>query len=263
MSHFLERIKICFELVLTFIVASRTRLASMATVILVRHGRTTANASGVLAGRTAGIKLDKVGREQAIRTGERLAVLPLAGVVSSPLERCRQTARAILDQQTGSPAAPLEKGITECDYGEWQGRPLVDLAKEDLWSVVQSHPSAAVFPGGESLRAMQARSVAAIRHHDAAFEAEHGPNAVWAAVTHGDIIKSVLADALGMHLDLFQRINVNPASVSIVRYSPARPDVVATNTDCGNLTWLRDDAAGGDAQVGGGAGPETSVSTRS
>ncbi|MRJ78297.1 MSMEG_4193 family putative phosphomutase [Aeromicrobium sp. SMF47] len=227
----------------------------MATVILVRHGRTTANASGVLAGRTAGVRLDETGRTQAARTGERLAVVPLVGVVTSPLERCRQTARAILQHQDGSPVTSVDKGITECDYGEWQGRALKDLAKEDLWKVVQGQPSAAVFPGGESLPAMQARSVAAIRRHDAAFEAEHGPGAVWAAVSHGDIIKAILADALGMHLDLFQRINVNPASVSIVRYGAARPDVVATNTDAGDLSWLRAAPPAEDAQVGGGAGP--------
>ncbi|NRQ49988.1 histidine phosphatase family protein [Aeromicrobium stalagmiti] len=227
----------------------------MATVILVRHGRTTANASGVLAGRTAGVKLDETGRTQAARTGERLSVVPLVGLVTSPLERCRQTARAILQQQPDSLSTAIEKGITECDYGEWQGRKLAELAKEDLWKVVQGQPSAAAFPGGESLATMQARSVAAIRRHDAAFEAEHGPGAVWVAVSHGDIIKSILADALGMHLDLFQRINVNPASVSIVRYGAARPDVVATNTDAGDLSWLRAKPAGDDAAVGGGAGP--------
>jgi probable phosphomutase (TIGR03848 family) len=226
----------------------------MATVILVRHGRTTANVSGVLAGRTAGVKLDDVGRQQADRTAERLAVVPLVGVVSSPLERCRQTAKLILARQEGSPAAPLDRGLTECDYGDWQGRSLSELSKEKLWSVVQSQPSAAVFPGGESLAGMQARSVAAIRHHDAAFEAEHGPGAVWVAVSHGDIIKSILADALGMHLDLFQRINVGPASVSIVRYGSSRPDVLATNTDSGDLSWLRAPAASEDAAVGGGAG---------
>ena len=235
----------------------------MATVILVRHGRTTANASGVLAGRTAGIKLDGTGRGQAARTAERLSVVPLVAVVSSPLERCRQTARAILDQQPGSPAAPIDKGITECDYGDWQGRPLGELAKEELWAVVQSHPAAAAFPGGESLATMQARSVAAIRRHDAAFAAQHGPGAVWVAVSHGDIIKSILADALGMHLDLFQRINVNPASVSIVRYSATRPDVVAVNTDAGDLSWLAANPHAGDAPVGGGAGPEAPASGRS
>jgi len=226
----------------------------MATVILVRHGRTTANASGLLAGRTPGVSLDDVGREQAAATGKRLAVVPLVGVVSSPLERCRQTAQFILDQQSGTPHAPVDEGLNECAYGQWQGRTLTELAQEELWKVVQSQPSAVTFPGGESMAAMQARSVAAIRRHDAAFEAEHGPGAVWVAVSHGDIIKSVLADALGMHLDMFQRLNVGPASVSIVQYGPARPTVHAANTDAGDLSWLASPAASGDAPVGGGAG---------
>lgn len=226
-------------------------LADMATVILVRHGRTTANAAGVLAGRTTGVRLDDVGRAQAARTAERLSVVPLVGIVSSPLERCRQTTKLILGSQEASPVLEIERGITECDYGDWQGRPLSDLAKEPLWSVVQSQPSAAVFPGGESMSAMQARSVAAIRRHDAAFEAAHGAGAVWVAVSHGDIIKSILADALGMHLDLFQRIAVSPASVSIIRYGASRPEVVATNTDSGDLSWLRGSAPIGDATVGG------------
>lgn len=230
----------------------------MATVILVRHGRTTANASGLLAGRAAGVSLDQIGRDQAALTGDRLAAVPVAGVVSSPLERCRQTAQFILDLQAGCPHAPvnisLDAGLTECDYGQWQGRRLSDLATEDLWPVVQSQPSAVIFPGGESMAAMQARSVAAIRRHDAAFEAEHGPEAVWVAVSHGDIIKSILADAFGMHLDLFQRITVGPASVSIVHYGTSRPSVYATNTDAGDLSWLENSAHSDDAPVGGGAG---------
>ncbi|PPF77694.1 histidine phosphatase [Subtercola sp. Z020] len=226
----------------------------MATVILLRHGRTSANATGVLAGRTAGVKLDAVGREQAVRAADRLAAVPLVAIVTSPLERCRQTARSVLDRQADPlPPTSLEKGIVECDYGDWQGRKLSELAKEPLWSVVQSQPSAAVFPGGESLAGMQARSVAAIRRLDAEIEAEHGAGAVWVAVSHGDIIKSVLADALGMHLDLFQRISVGPASLSIVHYGASRPDVVATNTDSGDLSWLRRTAPAADAPVGGGA----------
>ena len=235
----------------------------MATVILVRHGRTTANADGTLAGRTPGVLLDEIGRAQAALTGERLAVVPLVGVVSSPLERCRQTSQLILDHQAGSPATPVEEDLTECDYGQWQGRALGELAKEALWSVVQAQPSAAVFPGGESLAAMQSRSVAAIRRHDAAFEAEHGPGAVWVAVSHGDIIKSILADALGMHLDLFQRINVGPASVSIVRYGTSRPSVHATNTEAGDLSWLVASAPADDAPIGGGAGTQAPEPARS
>lgn len=226
----------------------------MATVILVRHGRTTANATGLLAGRAAGVSLDQIGREQAALTGERLAAVPVVGVVSSPLERCQQTAQLILDRQAGTPYSPLETDLTECDYGQWQGRTLSDLATEDLWSAVQTQPSAVTFPGGESMAAMQARAVAAIRRHDAAFEAEYGPGAVWVAVSHGDVIKSIVADALGMHLDLFQRINIGPASVSIVRYGASRPSVYATNTDAGDLSWLSNGIHSGDAPVGGGAG---------
>jgi len=226
----------------------------MATVLLVRHGRTTANATGVLAGRTAGVALDQVGRDQAALTGDRLAAVPLAGVVSSPLERCQQTAQHILDRQQGATPVLEEPDITECDYGQWQGRTLSDLATEALWPTVQSQPSAVVFPGGESMAGMQARAVAAVRRHDAAFEAEHGPEAVWVAVSHGDIIKSILADALGMHLDLFQRITVGPASVSIVRYGAGRPSVHATNTEAGDLSWLAKGIRSGDAPVGGGAG---------
>jgi probable phosphomutase (TIGR03848 family) len=234
----------------------------MATVILVRHGRTTANATGLLAGRTPGVRLDEIGQNQATFTGSRLATVPLAGVVSSPLERCRQTAQLILDQQTGSPTTPVEDDLTECDYGDWQGRTLTDLSEEKLWPVVQSQPSAVTFPNGESMATMQARSVAAIRRHDAAFEAEHGPGAVWVAVSHGDIIKSILADAYGMHLDLFQRINVGPASVSIVRYGSSRPTVHATNTDAGDLSWLAASAPAADAPVGGGAGHPAPNATR-
>ncbi|WP_130176509.1 histidine phosphatase family protein [Cryobacterium sp. SO1] len=234
----------------------------MATVILVRHGRTTANATGLLAGRTAGVLLDQIGRDQAAVTGERLAAVALVGVVSSPLERCRQTATLILDQQTGSPVTPVENDLTECDYGHWQGRTLKDLSQENLWSVVQTQPSAVTFPGGESMAAMQARSVAAIRRLDAGFEAEHGPGAVWVAVSHGDIIKSILADALGMHLDLFQRINVGPASVSIVQYGASRPTVHASNTDAGDLSWLAASAPTADAPVGGGAGHQPTPAAR-
>ncbi|MEO6512497.1 MAG: histidine phosphatase family protein [Nocardioides sp.] len=240
----------------------------MATVILVRHGRTSANATGVLAGRTPGVRLDETGTAQAEKAAARLAVVPLAAVVSSPLERCKQTARAIARAQSvsraGGARVATDRGLTECDSGEWQGRPLKELSKEALWKVVQAQPSAAHFPGGESMAAMQARVVDAVRRRDAVIEQEHGPGAVWVAVSHGDLVKAVLADALGMHLDLFQRINVDPASISIVRYTGSRPYVLATNTHDGDLSWLVPPPPKGrgrkrppptDAAVGGGAGP--------
>lgn len=232
----------------------------MATVILVRHGRSSANAQGVLAGRTSGVKLDDVGREQAISAAERLGVVPLARIVTSPLERCRQTARAIASLHEQAPLV-TERGIQECDYGDWTGRPIKDLMGEPLWGTVQKQPSAAHFPGGESLTAMTARAVAAVRRVDAEVAAEHGEGAVWVGVSHGDIIKALLADALGMHLDLFQRIHVDPASISIIRYLPDRPCVLAQNTHGGDLSWLAPPAGdpgshSSDAVVGGGAGPQ-------
>ncbi|PVG84053.1 histidine phosphatase [Nocardioides gansuensis] len=225
-----------------------------------RHGRTTANATGMLAGRLPGVRLDETGTAQADRTGERLAAVRLARIVTSPLDRCRQTARAITQRQADGVRATTDRHLTECDYGDWQGRPLKDLARDKLWRTVQAQPSAVTFPGGESMRAMQDRAVAAVRRHDSAVEAEHGPGAVWVAVSHGDVIKAVLADALGTHLDLFQRIQVDPGSVSIVRFTETRPYVLCTNTHAGDLAWLnaparrRHSRRSADAPVGGGAG---------
>ena len=235
----------------------------MATVILLRHGRTSANATGTLAGRTPGVHLDDVGRAQADRAADRLAVVPLAELVSSPLDRCKETARAVARAQAARPRVHTDKALTECDYGEWQGRPLKELARLALWKTVQTNPSAATFPGGESLPQMQARAVDAVRRRDAAVTAAHGAGAVWLAVSHGDVIKSVIADALGMHLDLFQRIQVDPSSISVIRYTEARPYVLATNTHEGDLSWLAPKPgrkprrrADHGAAVGGGAGPE-------
>ncbi|HET7386595.1 MAG TPA: histidine phosphatase family protein [Nocardioidaceae bacterium] len=235
----------------------------MATLILARHGRTTANSSGVLAGRSKGVHLDDHGRAQAQTAGERLAELPLAAIVSSPLERCRETARAIASvaaQDGARPSVRTDRGLLECDYGSWTGQELKKLVKEPLWKTVQAHPAAAVFPDGEAMAAMAARAVSAVRRWDARIEAEHGPDAIWLAVSHGDVIKSILADALGIHLDSFQRIVVDPASLSVVRYTPLRPFVVATNSTAGSLKHLKPPRrrrrrhADSDAAVGGGVG---------
>ncbi len=239
----------------------------MATLILARHGRTIANASGVLAGRGRGVHLDETGLAQARAAGERVVGLPLAAIVTSPLERCKETAREINRLQQASLAVSSERRLLECDYGSWTGRELKSLAKEPLWQTVQAHPSAAVFPEGESMAAMMSRGVAAVRDWDARVEAEHGADAVWLAVSHGDVIKAILADALGMHLDLFQRIMVDPASLSVVRYTPLRPFVVSVNTLAGDLGGLRPAKkkagrkrgrkADSDAAVGGGSGAIT------
>jgi probable phosphomutase (TIGR03848 family) len=176
--------------------------------------------------------------------------------VSSPLERCQETAAAVVAGR----ALELQSDdrLGEARYGDWTGRTIKELAKQPLWKVVQQHPSAAVFPGpaGEGLAQTQARAVAAVRE----WNAKLGPEAVWLACSHGDVIKAILADALGLHLDQFQRIVVDPASVSVVTYTETRPFVVRMNDTGGDVSALvpprrkRRRAASSDAVVGGGAG---------
>jgi len=217
----------------------------------------------VLAGRTPGINLDDTGQAQATGIADRLADVPIDRIVSSPLERCQQTL-APLAAAKGVPVE-VDDRLAEVDYGDWAGRPLRELATEPLWRTVQHHPSATVFPGGESLAAVSARAVEAVRallvpspevssppvHPDepdgpngsdvpanAADGADKGPIARTVLVcSHGDVIKALLADALGLHLDSFQRIVVAPASLSVIRYTPLRPFVERIN-DTGDLRSL-------------------------
>lgn len=228
----------------------------MTTVLLVRHGLTDANRSGVLAGWTPGVHLADAGRDQVTRLAERLRPIPAAAIVTSPLERCQETADLLAAAFDGVPVEADDR-LGECHYGDWQGQPLKTLAKDPLWKVVQAHPSAARFPGGEALLETQVRAVEAVRAHNERL----GPDATWIAVSHGDVIKALLADALGQHLDEFQRITVDPASLSVVRYTPLRPFVLRMNDVGGDVAGLvppkRKRArrrASSDAPVGGGTG---------
>jgi 2,3-bisphosphoglycerate-dependent phosphoglycerate mutase len=198
------------------------------------------------------VVLDEVGVRQAEDAARRLDGLPLAAAVTSPLERCKATATILL-RGTGV-RARVERGLTECDYGEWSGRPMKELVKEDLWKVVQAHPTGVRFPGGEAMAEMSSRAVRSVRSWDARVAESSGDDSVWLAVAHGDIIKSVLADALGVHLDGFQRIVVDPASLSVVRYTPQRSYVLAMNTLDGSLAHLARQAELPEEKLGGGAG---------
>jgi probable phosphomutase (TIGR03848 family) len=262
----------------------------MTVVLLVRHGL-TATTGKALTGWLPGIPLDDRGQAQAAALAARLAQVPLAAIVSSPLERCAQTAAAIAGGQAASgqaaggqaasgqaasgqmasgqaaagqsDAGPLAVQIDdrfgECKYGDWTGQPLRKLARDPLWRVVQSHPSAVRFPGpdGESMTAMQQRAVAAIRE----WNEKLGKDASYLVCSHGDVIKAILADALGMHLDMSQRIQVDPCSLSVIRYSTLRPFVLRMNDTAADAAALAGLAgqrararAESDAQIGGGAG---------
>ena len=228
----------------------------MTTVVLVRHGLTHLTGP-VLAGWTPGLHLDERGAKQAAAVAERLRPLPFDAVVSSPLDRCLDTATAILDGRAQE--LQVDDRLGECRYGDWTGRPLKELAKDPLWKVVQNHPSAVVFPGpeGEALRDTQVRAVAAVRD----WNSRLGPDATWLACSHGDVIKAVVADAMGLHLDQFQRIVIDPCSVTVIRYTDLRPFVVRVNDTGGGVADLvpppkkgRRRKASSDATPGGGAG---------
>ena len=227
------------------------------TVVLVRHGLTHLTGP-VLAGWTPDLHLDDRGRVQADAVAQRLSAVVLDAVVSSPLDRCLETAGAIAAGRAHD--VVVDERLGECRYGDWTGRPLKELVKDPLWKVVQAHPSAVVFPGpdGEALRDTQARAVNAVRD----WNARLGPDATWLACSHGDVIKAVVADALGLHLDQFQRISVDPCSVTVIRYTDVRPFVLRVNDSAATLGELlapakkgRRRRASSDAAVGGGAGP--------
>jgi probable phosphoglycerate mutase len=191
------------------------------TLILVRHALNDW-VGDKLAGWTPGVHLNDKGRAQAEALAQRLADQAVAAVYTSPLERALETARII--------AAPyqlevqLREGIGEVHYGEWTGQSLKDLAKQDAWRVVQFYPSGAAFPGGETIRAMQARAVAELD----AIVAAH-PSQTVVAVSHADVLKAALAHYTGLHLDLFQRLVVSPASLSVLSFTPMGPRLVCLN----------------------------------
>lgn len=246
------------------VISARVYAAGVSTVVFIRHGRSAANTAGTLAGWLPGIFLDETGEAQVTALGERLAAasLPVAEVVSSPLDRCLQTADRVA-AALGDVDRSVHADLGECHYGAWTGRPLQELVKEELWQVVQHRPSEASFPSsaayaGESITQMQTRALTAVHETDARIRAAHGDDAVWIAVSHGDVIKAVLADAVGAPLDDFQRIHVDPASLSVVRYTSTKPFVLRLNDTGGDLAGLRPPARPvvpeGEAVVGGGPG---------
>jgi probable phosphoglycerate mutase len=220
----------------------------------------------VLSGWTPGVVLDDRGTAQAQALATRLAPVPLDAIVTSPLERCAQTATAIAGQRDQVPFHRDER-LGECKYGDWTNKPLKKLARESLWRVVQQHPSAVRFPGpdGEAMLDMQHRAVSAVRD----WNSRLGPGAVYVICSHGDVIKAIVADALGLHLDQCQRIQADPCSLTVIRYTPLRPFLVRMNDNGGDVSSLIRRSPGhqgrpesSDAAVGGGAGAAVATVAR-
>ena len=192
-------------------------------VLLVRHGQTPTTGS-TLPGRAPGLHLADKGNEQAAAVAERIAPFgdKIAAVYASPLERTRETAAPIAKAR--GQRVKKEKGLLECEFGEWTGQQLKALMKLPEWRTVQSHPSGFRFPGGESFTEMQVRITSAL----ARLVAAH-PGKTVVAVSHADPIKAAVADAMGTHLDLFQRINISPCSVTTIAYGTGGPFVLNVN----------------------------------
>ena len=222
-------------------------------LVLVRHA-VTAETGPVLSGRKPGVDLSDEGRRQASAAADRLAGLPVDAVYASPIERTTQTAAEIA-ARLGLEVVAVD-GMIEADYGEWTGQKLAELAKTDLWKVVQVAPSSARFPGGESIREMQSRAVEALERVVAAH-----PGGLVVVVSHSDVIKAAVAHFSGIHLDLFQRIVVSPASCTVLNVGPFGATLVKLN-DTGSLDELRPpqpetvtDAAAGEIAGDAGSPP--------
>ena len=233
--------------------AEQAKPPAFTTLVLVRHG-VTGETGPILSGRRPGIGLSDKGREQAKAAGRRLADLPVAAVYSSPLERCRETAEAVAEPHD----LPVNDrpGLFEADYGEWSGRKIEELRSTDLWKLVQVTPSAVRFPGGESVREMQSRMIGAVEDIVAAH-----PGQIVVAASHADPIKAVVAHYTGVHLDLFQRLFVAPASCTVLRFGPAGASLVKLN-DTGTLDELRPpDPKSGEVDTSAGAttDPEAAI----
>jgi len=209
----------------------RTKHPPATTILLVRHG-TTATTGTLLPGRTPGLHLADKGRDEAQRAAERIAALPrVDALYCSPLERTRETAAPIGKALGIRPL--VQRGLLECDFGEWTGKELKALMKLPEWSTVQRAPSTFRFPGGESFTEMQTRIVSTLDD----LRARH-PGGVVVCVSHADPIKAAVAQALGTHLDLFQRIVISTCSVSVLSWTPNGPIALTVNSTGGSLAEL-------------------------
>ena len=195
----------------------------MTTILLIRHAVNDFVKTGKLAGWTEGVHLNEEGQAQAEALGARLADAPIERIYASPIDRTMETAAAIAKRHPQLQVVE-NREIGEVRYGDWEGKKVSDLQRRKMWSVVQEYPSRAYFPNGESMRGVQTRIVNEIEAL-----AQRHPRQMIALVFHADLIKMALAHYLGMHLDVFQRIVISPASISTLHLGHSRPFIVCMN----------------------------------
>jgi len=222
-------------------------------LVLIRHAHSEANAAGVLSGRKPNVHLSQKGIEQAQELANRLGYFPISQMRISPMERCFETVQPWINYFLASHSKAfqpiVDPGLNEVDYGSWSGRKLSVLSKNKLWKTVQQAPSRMYFPSGEGIATMQTRAMKSV--HELVSTKRKGAGVI---VSHGDVIKSIIASALGLHLDEFQRIIIDPASVSILEYSTEKPRVILLNDSRGRVNELLTAAPRVKNLLGGGSG---------
>ena len=222
-------------------------------LVLIRHAHSQSNASGVLSGRLPNIHLSEKGIKQSQQLSERLGNFAVAQLRVSPMERCFETISPWLNDVVlkNSPdfVPIIDPSLNEVDYGDWSGKKLITLARKKEWRTVQESPSRMYFPGGEGIAQMQSRAMSVVH------ELAKLPDSKTAViVSHGDVIKSIVASAVGTHLDEFQRIIIDPASISVLDYSGIKPRVLLLNDTRAVVTDLLQAPKRSRNLLGGGAG---------
>jgi len=218
----------------------------MARIVLLRHAHSVANEKNLLAGRTPGISLSKNGERQALALAERIGAVKFDHIAISPLQRCRETIEPWLSSVGDSSRLVVDEEITEVDYGSWSGKSLSSLRRKAQWKVVQDFPSQMIFPDGETLLEMQRRALSSFYRINSV--RGKGPRLL---VSHGDVIKAIVAHCLGMHLDQFQRLVIEPASLTIIDTDGGISRLVRFNDTNGNLSLSK---SGNQTAIGGSTG---------
>ena len=227
----------------------------MSLVVLIRHAHSSANAAGVLSGQTEGVHLSPLGIKQSKNLAKRIGDVHVKTVRVSPMVRCSETITPWITK-SGSKLM-IDEDINEMDYGLWTGKKLRTLSKDPLWKLVQEKPSKVTFPEGESMRAMQKRAMKCV--HEAALQSGKGPALL---VSHGDVIKSIIASSLGLHLDEFQRIVIDPASISIIDISSKSSRLLLMNDSTVSVSEILASKSHKRIMVGGGSGNTTNKARR-
>lgn len=222
-------------------------------VVLIRHAHSQANLAGVLSGRRPNVHLSKEGIEQAKDLARRLGDFTPHEIRISPMERCLETITPWLNQKSNQKTFKqklvIDHGLTEVDYGDWSGKKLSVLSRNKLWTVVQNTPSQMYFPKGEGILEMQTRALQSI--HNSIDKKAKAPLVI---VSHGDVIKSIVAASLGMHIDEFQRIIIDPSSISVIDFSLVKPRVLLLNDNRAVVTDLLIAKNRATNLLGGGGG---------